>query len=97
MHNRVRRTIYWPQMAVEIATTVHECEFCANNRIRLLKKAKKLRLFPATTPLECVAIDILGPLPRFKDGFRFILVVTDRFTELTHAIPLKGIKADAVA
>ena len=97
MHNRVRRTIYWPQMAADIATTVHECESCAKNRIRLLKQANNLRLFPATTPLECVAIDILGPLPWAKEGFRFILVVTDRFTELTHAIPLKGIKADAVA
>ena len=96
MHNRVRRTIYWPQMAADIAKTVHECESCAKNRIRLLKKANKLRLFPATTPLECVAIDILGPLPNSKDGFRFMLVVTDRFTKLTHSFPLKGIKADAV-
>ena len=52
MHNRVRRTFYWPQMAAEIATTVHECEPSAKNRIRLLKQANKLRRFPATTPLE---------------------------------------------
>ena len=56
-----------------------------------------MRLFPATTPLECCAIDILGPLPKSKDGYRFILVVTDRFTKLTHAFPLKRIKADDVA
>ena len=54
-------------------------------------------LFPATTPLECVAIDILGPLPKSKDGYRFILVVTDRFTKLTYAFPLRHIKADDIA
>ena len=97
MHNRVRRTLYWPHMAADIALTVRECEHCAKNRIRLLKQANKMRLFPATTPLECCAIDILGPLPKSPDGYRFLLVVTDRFTKLTHAFPLKRIKADDVA
>ena len=97
MHRRLRRKFYWPHMAADVATTVHECESCAKNRIRLMKQANKLKLFPATTPLECVAIDILGPLPKSKDGYRFILVVTDRFTKLTHAFPLKKIKADDVA
>ena len=54
-------------------------------------------MFPATTPLECVAIDILGPLLSSKDGLRFILVVTDRFIKLSHTFRLKGINADAVA
>ena len=84
-------------MTEEIATNVLECESCAKNRIRLLKQSNKLRLFPATKQLEYVAIDILGPLPKSKDGYRFILVITDRFIKLTHAIPLKGIKADALA
>ena len=97
MHNRLRRTFYWPQMSADVATTVHECESCAKNRIRLIKQANKLKLFPATTPLQHVAIDILGPLPTAKDGHRFILVITDRFTKLTHAFPLKRIKADDCA
>ena len=97
MHNRVRRSFYWPHMAADIAVTVRECEHCAKNRVRLLKQANKMRLFPATTPLECVAIDILGPLPKSKDGYRFLLVITDRFTKLTHAFPLKRIRADDVA
>ena len=66
-------------------------------RNRLLNQSNELRLFPATTPLKCVAIDIHGTLPKSKDGYRFILVITDRFTKLTHALPLKGIKTDAVA
>ena len=97
LHRRLWRKFYWPHMAADVATTVHECESCAKNRIRLMKQANKLKLFPATTPLECVAIDILGPLPKSKDGYHFILVVTDRSTKLTHAFPLKKIKADDVA
>ena len=84
-------------MATDIAEKVLECELCAKNRIRLLKESNKLRLFPATTPLDCVAIDILGPLPKSKDGYCFISVIIDRFTTLPHALPLKGINTDAVA
>ena len=97
LHNRLRRVYYWPQMAADCATTVRECNSCAKNRVRLMKQANPMKLFPATRPLETVAIDILGPLPKSKSGHRFILVITDRFTKLTQVIPLKRIKAYDVA
>ena len=56
-----------------------------------------MRLFPATTPLESVAIDILGPLPKSTDGHLFILFIFDRFTKLTQIVPLKSVKAYDVA
>ena len=97
MFRRVARTYYWPQMTADCATTVRECVQCSKNRIRLLKQANHMRLFPATTPLESVAIDILGPLPKSVDGHLFLLVIVDRFTKLTQAIPLKSIRAYDVA
>ena len=56
-----------------------------------------MRLFLATEPLEYVAMDILGPLPRTKHGMRFILVITDRFTKLTKTVALRTITSLAVA
>ena len=56
-----------------------------------------MKLFPATKPLEFVAMDILGPLPRTRHGMRFILVVTDRFTKLTKTEALRTITAVSVA
>ena len=97
MFRRIARTYYWPQMTADCATTVRECVQCSKNRIRLLKQANLMRLFPATTPLESVAIDILGPLPKSVDGHLFLLVIVDRFTKLTQAIPLKSIRAYDVA
>ena len=77
--------------------TVRECTHCAKNRIRLMKKANPLKLFPAAKPLEQVAIDILGPLPKSISGAQFVLVMTDRFSKLTQAVPLTKIKAQDVA
>ena len=57
----------------------------------------QLKLFPAKAPLESVCIDILGELIRTQRGNRYILDVTDRFTKLVEAIPLKGVFAAEVA
>ena len=54
-------------------------------------------MFPATRPLEDVAIDILGPLPRTSGGKEYVLLVTDRFTKLVAAVPLARITAYSVA
>ena len=97
LYYTLRLTYYWPQMSVDIAATVRDCRSCARNRIRLRRHLNRLQLFPATRPLESVAIDILGPLPKAKSGCRFLLVVTDRFTKLAQVAPLKRITALNVA
>jgi hypothetical protein len=47
-------------------------------------------------PLEYVAVDILGPLPKTGHGNRFLLVMTDRFSKLTRTVPLRIITAFTV-
>lgn len=84
-------------MAADIIQTVRTCQHCAKNRIRLIKRSNPMKLFPATEPLESVAMDLLGPLPKTKKGNQYILVITDRFTKLTQIVPLRTITAEAVA
>ena len=55
-----------------------------------------MRLFPATKQLEYVAMDILGLLPQTKHGMRFILVITDQFTKITKAEPIRTVTSLAV-
>ena len=97
LHRRLRQTFYWPHMAADVATTVRNCPSCAKNRLRLLKRTGLMKLFPALKPLESVAIDILGPLPKGAGGFMYLLVIVDRFTKLTQVVPLRRITAYDVA
>lgn len=48
-----------------------------------------MRLFPATKPLESVAVNILRPLPKTKSGNRFILEMAARFTKHAQVAQLK--------
>ena len=67
------------------------------NRVKLRKHLTRLRQFPATRPIESLAIDILGPLPKTKAGKQLLLVITDRFTKLTQVVALRTVTAYAVA
>ena len=97
MYAYLSRFAYWPSMSVDCYTVVKHCEKCARNRVMLRKRQKNLRLFPATAPLESVAIDILGELIRTPRGNRYLLVIVDRFTKMVRTIPIKTITAAEVA
>ena len=84
-------------MAADVMSTVRSCPNCAKNRIRLIKNSNSMKLFPATAPLESMAMDLLGPLQKSKAGNRFILVMMDRFTKLTQFVPLRRITAAVIA
>ena len=78
-------------MAVEVAATVQNCRHCAKNRFRLRQTLNRLKLFPATAPLEPVDMDILVPLPKFKKGRKYLLVITGRSTNFTQVVASRGV------
>ena len=97
MYETMRRDYYWPHMASDIHQTVTDCRSCARVRGTLRRHQKKLTLFPAAGPLEFVAMDLFGPLPKTAHGNKHILVITDRFTKMCRAIPLRTAQAPQVA
>ena len=97
MYYTLRREYYWPHMASDAFSTVRNCTSCAATRGTLVKNQKDLKLFPAAGPLEFVAMDLLGPLPKTAHGNQHVLVITDRFSKLTRSIPLRTTTASVVA
>ena len=97
MHQTLRRDFCWPKMAADVHACVGDCSKCAKNRIKGQGKKCPMKLFPAHSPVDCVAVDILGPLPRTKHGNRFIPVITDRFSKLTQTVPVRTTTALKVA
>ncbi|CAN8070204.1 unnamed protein product [Agarophyton chilense] len=97
MYYTLKQQFYWPHMAHDVYTFVGQCESCVRTRGGIRKHRKYLKMFPAAGPLEFVAIDLLGPLRKTKNGYQHILVITDRFSKLTRAIPLKKTMSTTLA
>lgn len=76
---------YWPDMVSNLYGTVESCESYAHIR-QTRKEQWKLRLFPATEPLDHIVIGILCPLPKTKYSHQYIVMMTKRFSKLTKAI-----------
>lgn len=46
-----------------------------------------MKLFPASGPLESIAIKILGPLVKATNGNPFLVILTDQYFKLARAVP----------
>jgi len=89
----MRNHYYWPSLAADVFGWVAACPTCAKNRLMGTQSIASMRLFPATEPFAALAIDLLGPLPRTPEGYEYILVICDRSSKFTRAVPLKDISA----
>lgn len=56
-----------------------------------------LHLFPVTCSLESVAVHILRPLPKMTKGNEHAVVITNRISKLTCAVPVAQIATDTAA
>ena len=56
-----------------------------------------LQLDPAVRPLQCVVMDIMGPLPETSRGNKYILVIADYFTKWSEVYPMPNMEAITVA
>jgi len=93
MYQTLRDRYYWPSLAMDVFGWVAACPTCAKNRLMGTQSKTFMRLFPATEPFVALAIDLLGPLPRTPEGYEYILVICDRVTKVTRAVPLRDITA----
>ena len=92
---KVRQRFYWHGLMEYVHDWCHQFDSCAT--IKLTKKPRApLQQFPVGCPLERVAMDILGPLPRSHNGNKYILVVADCFTKWTEAYAIPNQEATTI-
>lgn len=95
---RVQESYYWPKMRHQILKYVRSCKICgaqkATNasRIGFMGKEKEAKF-----PWQIIALDLVGPLPRSKKGYTWLLVVGDWFSKYTIVHPLRTAKAKNIA
>lgn len=95
--NRVKEAYYWPKMQNDVARYCKSCKICGaqkhGNSVQagLMGKEKIVEL-----PFQIIALDLIGPLPRSKRGYKWILVIADWFTKYTLLFPIRNSKAPTI-
>jgi hypothetical protein len=84
-------------MVLDCYNTVENCHECSRERVTLQSNSEAIKLFPAEAPLEDIAMDLLGELPRTPRGNTYLLVIVDRFSKLVRTVPLGNTSSCSLA
>lgn len=94
--DRVKKKYFWPKMDIQIRKYVRGCEVCkASKPTNEIQRSPMGNFRSASRPWEIVYIDFIGPLPRSKTGFCYVLVVLDGFSKFVHIHPMRDATAKA--
>ena len=77
---KLKERFYWPGHYKDVQQWCNTCGVCAMRKSPTPRTKAKLCSISVGSPLELVAMDILGPLPETTAGNSYILVVGDYFT-----------------
>lgn len=87
---------YWPGMFRDIARYVQKCQNCLAHKAVQQKPFGTLHATPISHPWQQVTIDLIGPLPRSKKGYMWILNMQDRFSKWVEIRPLRRATTPAI-
>ncbi|GES92554.1 DDE-type integrase/transposase/recombinase [Rhizophagus clarus] len=94
MYRRVKIRYYWPQMFNDICQYVRTCDEC--QRRGKNHCTEPLHPIKVGQPFDRIRMNIVGPLPKTKNGNMYIVVVTEYLTKWSKAHAIPNAKASSV-
>ena len=92
----LRPHFYWPCMARDCVSYIRGCDTCQAMDRTLPKPQTMTEREVVTKPFSDVAVDIVGPFPTAKGGFRFMMTCIDTASRWPEAFPLWSTTSRAV-
>ena len=93
----LNRKFTWPRMSVDVKNLCSQCTSCQKASRAGVGKAPLQPLPVLDVPFTKLAFDLVGPLPRTKSGYRYLLTSICLASKYPEAIPLKRVDVDSVA
>ena len=82
---KLKDRFYWPGHWKSVQEWCHTCPACSQCKTPTPKNLAPLQNVTVSSPMQKVAIDILGPLPITLAGNKYILVAADYFSKWIEA------------
>ena len=92
----LRPHFYWPCMARDCVAYIRSCETCQAMDRTLPRPPMMKEREVVTTPFSDVAVDIVGPFPTAKGGFKYMLTCIDTASRWPEAFALRSTTSRAV-
>ncbi|GBM22890.1 Transposon Tf2-9 polyprotein [Araneus ventricosus] len=92
----IRHKYQWKGMYLDTKNFCEHCEKCLENKPKA--KLTQTQMIPKRNlaPGQCIAIDIVGKLPRSTDNKNFILTIIDHYSRYLEAYPLQNITSRTI-
>ena len=87
----------WPNMGADVAAHISACIQCKKFNKTAHKQAPFYNRPTISEPYEEIALDLIGPLPRSKHGYRFALTAICMASRWPEVYPLANSDAECVA
>ena len=94
---RLQARFYWPGQWADVRNWCRTCPMCVTRKTPTPRQRGPLGTIRAGYPMQIVAVDILGPLPKTKGGNAYVLVASDYFTRWVEAYAIPNQEAVTVA
>ena len=95
--HKLKTSYYWPGYHNSVKGWCNTCSSCSQRKTTTPHNRAPLHSVSIGSPMQMVAVDILGPLPRTSTGNRYVLVAGGYFTEWIEAYPIPNQEAVTVA
>ena len=97
-HAKVKERFYWNSITNDVADFIKSCDTC--QRVNKVFKKNSGEMQPIEVKPEAfyrIGIDLVGPLPETKDGYKYLVTAVCAFTKWVESEPLKDKSAKEVA
>lgn len=93
----IRLKYWWPKMYQIIHDYVQNCDICQRIKVDRHRHPVPLNPLPVEEVFSRLHIDILGPLPKTKEGYQYCLVIVDSFSKWCESFAMRTQEAAEVA
>eukprot|EP00923_Selenidium_pygospionis_P005525 GHVN01009321.1.p1 GENE.GHVN01009321.1~~GHVN01009321.1.p1 ORF type:complete len:551 (-),score=43.81 GHVN01009321.1:978-2630(-) len=88
---------YWKGVAKDVDWFYSSCEACARGSRRFPTHHGLLHPIPTSGPFEILALDIFGPIPTSRRGFKYILVFIDHYSKWVELVGAREVTSKVIA
>eukprot|EP00794_Sanderia_malayensis_P011438 gene11438-biopygen9117 len=93
---KVQQKYIWPKMKSSIKRHIRHCGECAEFKSPKPAGKKPVKSIVTSRPLQIVAMDFVGPLPKSDRGNMYALVMVDHFSRWPVMYSVDNIEAETV-